>query len=356
MPSNALPDALRCLTSCLQGASPQRGDHDDHGRDDGDLRPGPSVRVKQEEGAEEGVEDGAGAGPGPSGAGGRGGIGSGGGGNRAIAAMLRGRGGSGAAVVAAAAATGGGGAGGGGAEEARRGQSGDEGAAEPRARRAPLFVGGPGGGGGGDDDEQGRQGGGGRRGGGSGVANKSAAELLRARLKGLPPPPAAVAAVAAAAVAGVVKREEGGEWLWVGRAALRCMSHSDVSPHHVRLCLQHACTFTGVLLPCSPIHSTVGPAPAEDEHGGDGGGGGSRREVVQLPLVDASGRAVRGAFGREAAGAGTAPNAGKRAGQKAPQRYNKETGEKERYFADDDKVGAEEPRGWGENVGQFVGS
>ncbi|PNW70985.1 hypothetical protein CHLRE_17g741550v5 [Chlamydomonas reinhardtii] len=268
-----------------QGASPQRGDHDDHGRDDGDLRPGPSVRVKQEEGAEEGVEDGAGAGPGPSGAGGRGGIGSGGGGNRAIAAMLRGRGGSGAAVVAAAAATGGGGAGGGGAEEARRGQSGDEGAAEPRARRAPLFVGGPGGGGGGDDDEQGRQGGGGRRGGGSGVANKSAAELLRARLKGLPPPPAAVAAVAAAAVAGVVKREEG-----------------------------------------------------EDEHGGDGGGGGSRREVVQLPLVDASGRAVRGAFGREAAGAGTAPNAGKRAGQKAPQRYNKETGEKERYFADDDKV------------------
>jgi hypothetical protein len=59
---------------------------------------------------------------------------------------------------------------------------------------------------------------------------------------------------------------------------------------------------------------------------------------VQLPLVDASGRAVRGAFGREAAGAGTAPNAGKRAGTKAPQRYNRETGEKERYFADDDKV------------------
>ncbi len=55
--------------------------------------------------------------------------------------------------------------------------------------------------------------------------------------------------------------------------------------------------------------------------------------------VRAQGRAVRGAFGREAAGAGVAPNAGKRAGQKPPQRYNRETGEKERYFADDDKVG-----------------
>ncbi len=61
--------------------------------------------------------------------------------------------------------------------------------------------------------------------------------------------------------------------------------------------------------------------------------------MVHLPLVDAQGRAVRGAFGREAAGAGTDPAAGRRAGSKAPQRYNKETGEKERYFADDDKVG-----------------
>lgn len=36
-----------------------------------------------------------------------------------------------------------------------------------------------------------------------------------------------------------------------------------------------------------------------------GSGGGSKREVVTLPQVDASGRAVPGAFGRERAGEGT---------------------------------------------------
>ncbi|KAL6782403.1 hypothetical protein ACKKBG_A06645 [Auxenochlorella protothecoides x Auxenochlorella symbiontica] len=54
--------------------------------------------------------------------------------------------------------------------------------------------------------------------------------------------------------------------------------------------------------------------------------------VEALPLVDARGRAVPGAFGREVAGAGAVP-AGKRPARKL-ERY--EAGQRSRYFADDD--------------------
>ncbi|GLI66933.1 hypothetical protein VaNZ11_010972 [Volvox africanus] len=169
------------------------------------------------------------------------------------------------------------------------------------SRRAPLFVRG-----GEDDDGQGRAGGGGGSGGG-GIANKSVAEFLRARLKGLPLPSSAATTA--------VKPEPVGD-------------DGKLGPSDSRR--------------------------AEGRGGGSGGGSGRghvdasdwavamddkpHREVVMLPLVDAQGRAVRGAFGREAAGAGAAPNAGRRAGSKPPERYNRQTGEKERYFADDDKV------------------
>eukprot|EP00198_Chlamydomonas_reinhardtii_P011753 XP_001701090.1 predicted protein [Chlamydomonas reinhardtii] len=123
-------------------------------------------------------------------------------------------------------------------------------------------------------------------------------------------------------------------------AAERRRQHADPVPHYLQL--------AGALNQFRDDGSFMdrfmsGASPQRgdhDDHGRDDGDlrPGPSVRVVQLPLVDASGRAVRGAFGREAAGAGTAPNAGKRAGQKAPQRYNKETGEKERYFADDDKV------------------
>ncbi|KXZ45589.1 hypothetical protein GPECTOR_53g82 [Gonium pectorale] len=206
----------------------------------------------------------------------------GGGGNRDIAAMLRGRGGGERAPAA--------GAGGGDRDD----DGGERGA--PAPRRAPLFVADDDGGAGGSGRPAGPSvpsgASGGDGGAGSGLGNKSAAELLRARLKGLPPPPIAAAEAAA------VKREPG---------------DGDGEP---------------------------GPGPRSQGQGSGAGAGGSgpRREVVQLPLVDSSGRAVRGAFGREAAGSDVAPNAGRRAGTKPPQRYNRETGEKERYFADDDKV------------------
>lgn len=61
---------------------------------------------------------------------------------------------------------------------------------------------------------------------------------------------------------------------------------------------------------------------------------GSRREVVVLPQIDAAGRAVAGAFGRAAAGEGL-PDGGRK--QKRVQRFG-EGGERDRYFADDDKA------------------
>ena len=49
------------------------------------------------------------------------------------------------------------------------------------------------------------------------------------------------------------------------------------------------------------------PAPPPADGGGRGAAGGRERETVALPMVDAAGRAVRGSFGREAAGAGSKP-------------------------------------------------
>ncbi|KAL4428538.1 hypothetical protein ABPG75_002627 [Micractinium tetrahymenae] len=59
--------------------------------------------------------------------------------------------------------------------------------------------------------------------------------------------------------------------------------------------------------------------------------GGPRQETVVLPQINARGRAVPGAFGREEAGTNMA-DGGRR--QKRTQRY--EGGERSRYFADDD--------------------
>lgn len=51
-----------------------------------------------------------------------------------------------------------------------------------------------------------------------------------------------------------------------------------------------------------PGPAASSPAPAQAS---GAGGAAGRRETVALPMVDAAGRAVRGAFGREAADAGT---------------------------------------------------
>ncbi|KAK9823428.1 hypothetical protein WJX72_002672 [[Myrmecia] bisecta] len=79
----------------------------------------------------------------------------------------------------------------------------------------------------------------------------------------------------------------------------------------------------------------LGKAPPAEPAGlaGAPASSGGRAERVVLPMVDASGRAMPGAFGREAAGAG-APDGGRK--PKRVQRYG-EGGVKERYFADDEK-------------------
>ncbi|CAG9462093.1 unnamed protein product [Pedinophyceae sp. YPF-701] len=69
-------------------------------------------------------------------------------------------------------------------------------------------------------------------------------------------------------------------------------------------------------------------------------GAGRKRERHEevLPLIDAKGMPVAGAFGREAASRG-AQEKRVRAGRAGVQRYNAETGERERYFKDDDEGG-----------------
>ena len=80
---------------------------------------------------------------------------------------------------------------------------------------------------------------------------------------------------------------------------------------------------------------------------GAGGGGGKEREVVHLPMVDASGRAMPGTFGREAAGE-AARGVERAVGGRAPKRVQRygEDGEKTRYFADDDAVDLQVGEGW----------
>jgi len=114
-------------------------------------------------------------------------------------------------------------------------------------------------------------------------ANKSVAEMLRAKLKGLPVPAPAVGASTSAAAA-------------------------------------------------------AAPAPGSESRGEEGGAEGQergRRQVVALPLVDAQGRAVRGAFGRENAGAALDPR--DPYNKKRVQRYG-DDGQRARYFKDDDDV------------------
>uniref|UniRef100_A0A7S3UCD6 Cwf19-like C-terminal domain-containing protein n=1 Tax=Picocystis salinarum TaxID=88271 RepID=A0A7S3UCD6_9CHLO len=57
-------------------------------------------------------------------------------------------------------------------------------------------------------------------------------------------------------------------------------------------------------------------------------------EDVYLPMVDAKGRAVRGAFGRPSRAAAEEGNKGKRA---QVDKYDERSGQKARYFADDDQ-------------------
>jgi hypothetical protein len=66
---------------------------------------------------------------------------------------------------------------------------------------------------------------------------------------------------------------------------------------------------------------------------------GSKHEVVHLPLVDASGRAAPGAFGRETA-ADTQRALEAAAGGRVAKRIQRygEDGKRERYFADDDNT------------------
>ncbi|GBF94032.1 hypothetical protein Rsub_07300 [Raphidocelis subcapitata] len=86
------------------------------------------------------------------------------------------------------------------------------------------------------------------------------------------------------------------------------------------------------------LRARLGGRPAADG-GGGADGAGPPREVVALPLVDASGRAAPGAFGRDGAGEAARRVEAAAGGRPAKrvQRYGKD-GEKERYFADDDSV------------------
>ncbi|PSC69918.1 CWF19 2 [Micractinium conductrix] len=88
--------------------------------------------------------------------------------------------------------------------------------------------------------------------------------------------------------------------------------------------------------PRAPGRPAAAAAVAADEDRGAGSGSPPRRperETIVLPQIDARGRAVPGAFGREQAGANL-PDGGRRA--KRVQRY--EGGERSKYFADDDET------------------
>lgn len=80
--------------------------------------------------------------------------------------------------------------------------------------------------------------------------------------------------------------------------------------------------------PTKPSSSTTGITTVSDDKEPHG-------TVVHLPLIDASGRAAPGAFGRESAVAEE-----ERLGRpvKRIERYDKESGEKRRYYADDDAL------------------
>ncbi|KAL3152781.1 hypothetical protein ABBQ38_012367 [Trebouxia sp. C0009 RCD-2024] len=76
----------------------------------------------------------------------------------------------------------------------------------------------------------------------------------------------------------------------------------------------------------------LGPSAPQDSAELRGTSAGTQPQTVELSAVDSKGRAVPGAFGRAAAGAG-APDGGRK--PKRLQRF--EEGERQRYFADDDK-------------------
>lgn len=130
-------------------------------------------------------------------------------------------------------------------------------------------------------------------------ANKSVAEMLRAKLRGLPVGQPSTGASSGAAAPATMGRD---------------------------------------LPRASPLGNQSEPGREAGVGGSSGSAaeGGKKREVVVLPLVDAAGHAVKGAFGREAAGAQRDP--GPARGQKrVVQRYG-EDGQRARYFADDDNV------------------
>jgi hypothetical protein len=129
-------------------------------------------------------------------------------------------------------------------------------------------------------------------------SNRATADLLRARLGGASKGPAAAPPPAAAAAGGAGNRS--------AAEALRAR------------------------LAGKPVPAAAAAEPA---------GAGKQREVVVLPQVDARGRAMPGAFGRESAGDGLRAAEAAAGGRmnKRVQRYGAD-GTRERYFADDDSV------------------
>ncbi|GAX76750.1 hypothetical protein CEUSTIGMA_g4197.t1 [Chlamydomonas eustigma] len=88
----------------------------------------------------------------------------------------------------------------------------------------------------------------------------------------------------------------------------------------------------------SDVEEDEGRVTLGSEDSDCGGRGREKKEVVNLPLVDAQGRAMKGAFGRESAGGGQRAEMEERRGKpKRVQRYD-EDGKKARYFKDDDDV------------------
>eukprot|EP00798_Chlamydomonas_sp_ICE-L_P003126 gene3126-13138_t len=154
-----------------------------------------------------------------------------------------------------------------------------------------------------------------RGGGGDGGGNKSAAEMLRAKLQGKAPSAGSTV-------------EGGGGGNKSAAEMLRAKLQGKPPPASSTVEGGGGGNKSAAEMLRAKLQGKAPPAGNTDE------GGGVRREVVQLPLIDAHGKAVAGAFGREAAGASAAPADGRKA--KRVQRY--EDGQKTRYFADDDNV------------------
>ncbi|DBA83040.1 TPA: hypothetical protein ACH3X1_006813 [Trebouxia sp. C0004] len=140
------------------------------------------------------------------------------------------------------------------------------------------------------DDESGEQ----QRPRGAAGANQGAAAVLRAKLQG-----------------GATQSAPAGDGNKATAAALRARLMQGKQPSMV-----------------------VGPNPDSAQNSAQGSAAAteSRAQSVQLSAIDSMGRAVPGAFGRAAVGAGASE------GGRKPKRVQRfDAGERQRYFADDDK-------------------